>query len=107
MSFRAAAESLPWCVKIDLSGLRRDVFEAKITVMCDVDNPLTGKNGATYTYGPQKGADAEALNTLEDGMKNIAALYDAEAGRKVSAECGAGRGGRQWVQCCRLFWARN
>lgn len=29
--------------KIDLSGLRRDVFEAKITVMCDVDNPLTGK----------------------------------------------------------------
>ena len=40
--------------KIDLSGLRSDVFEAKITVMCDVDNPLTGKNGATYTYGPQK-----------------------------------------------------
>lgn len=91
--------------KIDLSGLRRDVFEAKITVMCDVDNPLTGKNGATYTYGPQKGADAEALNTLEDGMKNIAALYDAAAGRKVSAECGAGAAGGMGAMLSALLGA--
>ena len=73
--------------------------------MCDVDNPLTGKNGATYTYGPQKGADAEALNTLEDGMKNIAALYDAAAGRKVSAECGAGAAGGMGAMLSALLGA--
>ena len=73
--------------------------------MCDVDNPLTGKNGATYTYGPQKGADAEALNTIEDGMKNIAALYDAAAGRKVSAECGAGAAGGMGAMLSALLGA--
>lgn len=92
--------------KIDLSGLRRDVFEAKITVMCDVDNPLTGKNGATYTYGPQKGADAEALNTLEDGMKTLRPCTTLRQGEKCPPN--AVRARREaWVQCCRLFWARN
>lgn len=91
--------------KIDMSGLRSDLAEAKITVMCDVDNPLTGKNGATYTYGPQKGADAEKLRILEDGMKNIAALYDATAGRKVSTERGAGAAGGMGAMLAALLGA--
>ena len=33
------------------------IESAEITVYSDVLNPLTGTNGASYVYGPQKGAD--------------------------------------------------
>lgn len=53
---------------IDLSGLDQRVRQASITVMCDVTNPLCGKDGATYTFGKQKGGSAESLERLENGM---------------------------------------
>ena len=46
------------------------VQEAKFTIMCDVDNPLCGLNGATMCYGKQKGATAEIQAELEKGMEN-------------------------------------
>ena len=56
--------------KIDLSGLNPLIKECKFTVMCDVTNPLCGKDGATYTFGRQKGATPEIQNDLEAGMCN-------------------------------------
>lgn len=56
--------------RIDLAGLDSRLADTVITVMCDVDNPLTGEAGATYVYGPQKGASGEALELLESGMRN-------------------------------------
>ena len=53
---------------IDLSGLDPRLKKAKITVMCDVTNPLCGERGATYTFGAQKGASPEMLDELERGM---------------------------------------
>lgn len=55
---------------IDLSDFDARLKEAEITVMCDVTNPLTGLNGATHVYGPQKGADGIMVSILEAGMKN-------------------------------------
>ncbi len=46
----------------------------EMTIICDVTNPLLGPSGATYVYGPQKGADAEKLALLERGMENYAAV---------------------------------
>ena len=40
----------------------------EVTVACDVTNPLLGRNGATYVYAPQKGADADMLKRLEKRM---------------------------------------
>ena len=57
-------------VKIDMSGLMKEAVKAHFTVMCDVTNPLCGENGATYTYGRQKGASDEELELLEKGMMN-------------------------------------
>ena len=37
----------------------------------DVNNLLLGKQGATYTYALQKGADKKELPFLETGMKNL------------------------------------
>lgn len=53
---------------IDTSGLDPRVKEAHFTVMCDVTNPLCGPDGATYTFGKQKGATREMQDALESGM---------------------------------------
>lgn len=55
---------------IDVSGLDPRIKDTKITVMCDVTNPLTGKDGATYTFGAQKGATPDMQARLEAGMLN-------------------------------------
>lgn len=55
---------------IDVSGLDSRIKDTKITVMCDVTNPLCGKDGATYTFGAQKGATPEIQDQLENGMIN-------------------------------------
>ena len=57
-------------VSIDVSGLDPRIRETKITVMCDVTNPLTGKDGATWTFGAQKGATPQMQERLEAGMVN-------------------------------------
>ena len=55
---------------IDGSGLDPRVSECRFTVMCDVSNPLCGADGATYTFGRQKGGTPEILDGLEAGMQN-------------------------------------
>ncbi len=57
-------------VAIDISGLDPRIKDTKITVMCDVTNPLTGKDGATWTFGAQKGASPQMQERLEAGMVN-------------------------------------
>ena len=44
---------------IDASGIPENVKNANFTVMCDVTNPLCGPDGATYTFGKQKGGTPE------------------------------------------------
>lgn len=53
---------------IDMSGLDKRAQSARFTVMCDVTNPLCGKDGATRTFGRQKGATPEIMDRLEKGM---------------------------------------
>lgn len=47
--------------------------EATIRVLCDVSNPLYGKNGAAYIFSPQKGANAEQVKQLDDRLRQWAA----------------------------------
>ncbi|MBP3879356.1 MAG: glycerate kinase, partial [Lachnospiraceae bacterium] len=63
-------EDLEKICSIDVSELDPRIKDAKITVMCDVTNPLCGENGATYTFGAQKGGTPEILDRLEKGMCN-------------------------------------
>lgn len=53
---------------IDVSGIDQRIAATKITVMCDVTNPLCGPDGATNTFGRQKGGTPEILDQLETGM---------------------------------------
>ena len=45
-----------------------------VRVACDVRNPLLGPRGAARVFGPQKGADARAVETLEARLASMAEL---------------------------------
>ncbi|MDQ1672740.1 MAG: glycerate 2-kinase, partial [Frankiaceae bacterium] len=55
-----------------IEALADDEIEAlrarELVALCDVDNPLLGPNGAAATFGPQKGADASAVQRLDVRM---------------------------------------
>lgn len=91
---------------IDAENVGKLVREARFTAVCDVSNPLTGVNGATYTFGPQKGAAAETLLKLENGMLNIEKLLNDHAGRNVCSEPGAGAAGGMGAMLMAVFGAR-
>ncbi len=76
----------------DYSVLKR--FEpVKIRVICDVYNPLSGKNGAVYVFAGQKGATAEMLPVLEQNLAHFAGLIEKKTGRSLSRVPGMGAAG--------------
>nr|WP_282580109.1 glycerate kinase [Natroniella sulfidigena] len=79
--------------EIDLSNLDPRLEEAQIEVACDVDNPLYGENGAAYIYGPQKGASAEVVKELDEGLREFATVIAEELGKEVAQIPGAGAAG--------------
>ena len=78
---------------IDRSGMDPRLRDTHITVMCDVTNPLCGENGATRTFGKQKGGTPEILDELEAGMENYRELLRREFGIDIDEEPGAGAAG--------------
>ena len=66
---------------------------ASLTVMCDVTNPLLGKNGATYVYGGQKGVAKESMKGLDRSMARFYDVTEQAVGRKVRDIPGAGAAG--------------
>lgn len=80
-------------VAIDDKSVMPELKKAKFTVMCDVTNPLTGEKGATYVFGPQKGADDEIANRLERGMLNYSKVLSKFLGRDISSLPGMGAAG--------------
>ena len=61
--------------RITSDSLLDRVPNVRFSVACDVETLLLGREGATHTFGPQKGADTEEkLFQLEQGMKHLAGL---------------------------------
>ena len=85
---------------IDVRGLHPAAAEAEFTVMCDVNNPLTGPDGATYTFGKQKGGTPEILDELEAGMKQYASVMREKLGLDVENQAGAGAAGGLGAALC-------
>ena len=78
---------------IDLSGMIPEINKAGITVLCDVNNPLLGKNGASYVYGPQKGAAPEVVKLLDEKLAHIADVTEVTLGKEFRNIPGAGAAG--------------
>jgi glycerate kinase len=77
--------------RIDASGL--DMRLTQLTVMCDIENTLYGKNGAAYVFAPQKGASKEQVKLLDDGLKHLSDMILAHLGRDISSLKGGGAAG--------------
>lgn len=86
-------ENLIRVAHIDCSGLNPLIQKAKVTVMCDVTNPLCGKDGATYTFGGQKGGTPEILEELERGMCSYRDVIIREFGVNPDEIQGSGAAG--------------
>lgn len=78
---------------IDESHVDPRLKDITVSVACDVDNPLIGEKGATYVYGPQKGATAQMLVELEAGMVHYSDIVEAYSGLSVAHYKGAGAAG--------------
>ena len=65
---------------IDPSQARRRLKGVNITVMCDVDNPLHGPDGAAFIFGPQKGADIDMVRRLDSQLSKLDKIIAKELG---------------------------
>lgn len=79
--------------RVDLTGLDPRLSGTSITVVCDVRNPLTGPQGAARVYGPQKGADPQMVDELEQGLASLAQVIAEQLGKEVASLPGAGAAG--------------
>ncbi len=65
-------------------------MSVKVIVACDVDNPLTGANGAAEIFGPQKGATKEQVKLLDEALGRLAEALEAEDAAKLPGAGAAG-----------------
>lgn len=79
--------------KIDLTNINSLLKETEIIVMSDVTNPLCGGNGASYVYGPQKGADLEMIENLDNNLRHYAQVVKSNLGKDIINIPGAGAAG--------------
>lgn len=79
--------------RIDLSGRDPRLASVRIRVASDVTNPLTGPDGASCVYGPQKGATPEMVEQLEKNLSHLAELIRRDLGVDVEHMPGAGAAG--------------
>lgn len=68
-------------LRLDHIELPENLLEGvKLTVLCDVLNPLLGTSGAVRCFGPQKGANASDMAMLEEGLRLFAKAIERETG---------------------------
>lgn len=79
--------------RIDLTNFDRRLKDVVIEVACDVSNPLCGENGASYIFGPQKGASVEMIKILDNNLKHYAKVIKEQFGKDVLEIAGAGAAG--------------
>ena len=78
---------------IDISHINPMIQEVQVIGVCDVKNPLCGKQGATYIYGGQKGVLLEDMPHIDQNMEKYARLVDQYYGCDYRFYSGAGAAG--------------
>ena len=86
----AGLESL---ARIDISQLDQRLTACRIEVACDVTNPLTGEEGASAVFGPQKGATPEMISRLDRALTHYAQLIVRDLDVNVLVLAGGGAAG--------------
>jgi len=79
--------------KIDDTRTSKRLKDISFKVAVDVDAVMTGKNGCSRVFSPQKGADKKEVKLLEKGVKNFCKVLEKFTNKKVSRIKGTGAGG--------------
>jgi len=78
---------------IDMTQANPVLSRVRISVACDVTNPLCGENGASHIYGKQKGATPEMIEQLDKNLGHFARIIKRDLFADIADEPGAGAGG--------------
>ncbi len=105
-SFVPCGATLKNIASIDPGGLDARVLQSDFTVMCDVENPLFGPNGAAYSYAPQKGANEGEVALLDAGLRHLNAVLIKLFQTDFSALPGGGAAGGLGAGCVAFLNAR-
>jgi glycerate 2-kinase len=87
------AEALVRVRQVDVSALDPRLATSRITIMSDVNNPLTGPRGATAIFGPQKGVTPDLQERYDSAIAAFARLAEDALGRRAADNPGAGAAG--------------
>jgi len=79
-----APQALADLETLDLTSLDSRLAGCELIVLCDVDNPLLGPQGAAAVFGPQKGATPQIVRTLETALTQLATVLHRQTGRDIS-----------------------
>jgi glycerate kinase len=79
--------------RIDAAGVDPRWRLLKVDVACDVTNLLTGPEGASFVYGPQKGADQQTVRMLDSALAHLADVIERDLDKRVAKIPGAGAAG--------------
>ena len=104
-TFVPVGGTLDRIVRIDVTELRQLLADVRITVMCDVENPLYGPQGAACIFGPQKGADAAMVQRLDGQLRAMDAVLRRELGMDLGQRAGAGAAGGMGAGCVAFLGA--
>ncbi|MEC7157029.1 MAG: glycerate kinase [Chloroflexota bacterium] len=79
--------------EINLNNFNPELKNIKFEVACDVTNTLCGIEGASYIYGPQKGASIDDIKILDKNLLHIGNLIEKELNLNVLNLKGGGAAG--------------
>ena len=104
-SFIPTGGTLADIASIDTSCARKELAGIEILAMCDIDNPLFGKTGAAYIFGPQKGADVAMVEFLDSQLRALSNTITDSLGIDVSSIPGSGAAGGMGAGMLAFFGA--
>ena len=85
--------ALSQLASIDTRRMDKRLKSVEFIAACDVDNPLTGANGASAVFGPQKGASPEMVQQLDQALQHYARIIERDLAVGVEHQPGAGAAG--------------
>ncbi|WP_137663245.1 glycerate kinase family protein [Enterococcus hulanensis] len=89
----AGGGALSRLAKIDMTTIDARLADTEVVIASDVTNPLTGPNGASVIFGPQKGATLEMVEELDKNLAHYAEIIKKDLAIDIAKQAGAGAAG--------------
>ncbi|MBX8937065.1 glycerate kinase [Enterococcus gilvus] len=89
----AGGGALSRLAKIDMTTIDARLADTEVVIASDVTNPLTGPNGASVIFGPQKGATPEMVEELDKNLAHYAEIIKKDLAIDIAKQAGAGAAG--------------